>query len=219
MGGKIGVFAFSTQLSKGEKMYSYMIGKVIATNKKTITFENNYIGYVIYVSDPTKFEINKIKKLYLYKQLSFGNKNNVLEEIYGFERYETKNLFMNLLQINGVGPKTAINICRNDSQLVQTLIAKHDYEGLCALENITPKFARLMVEHLCETYKIDEKEQSMDISSLTRALKSLGYKNEEIEYAIKNIDSSKNQVELSDLISQAIKVIAGQENASFVKTN
>lgn len=196
-------------------MYSYMIGKVIATNKKTITFENNYVGYVIYVANPQRFEVNKVKKLYLYKQLSFGNKNNVLEEIYGFDRYESKDLFMNLLQINGVGPKTAIGICRNDSQLVKTLIAKHDYEGLCALENITPKFARLMVEHLSSSYKIEEKVETMDVSNLTKALKSLGYKNEDIEFAIANINPNSPSIELSDLISQAIKLIATQQNASL----
>jgi Holliday junction DNA helicase RuvA len=196
-----------------------MIGKVIATNKKSITFENNYIGYVIYVADPKKFEINKIKKLYLYKQLGFGNKNNIMEEIYGFDQYESKDLFMNLLQISGIGPKTAIGICRNDSQLIKTLIAKHDYEGLCSLENITPKFARLMVEHLSENFKIEENKQTMDVSNLTKALKSLGYKNEEIDYAIHNINPSSLEIELSDLISQAIKLIASQENASFTTAN
>lgn len=202
-----------------KNMYSYMIGKVISLNKKTITFENNYVGYVIYVADPSKFEINKVKKLYLYKQLSFGNKNNVLEEIYGFERYESKDLFMNLLQISGIGPKTAIGICCNDSQLIKTLIAKHDYEGLCSLKNITPKIARLMVEHLSENYKVEEKNETMDVSNLTKALKSLGYKNDEIEYAIHNINPDNTSIELSDLISQAIKLIASQENASFTTTN
>jgi Holliday junction DNA helicase RuvA len=195
-----------------------MIGKVIAINKKTITFENNYTGYVVYVSDPDKLEINRVKKLYLYKQLSIGNKNNIVEEIYGFERYESKDLFMNLLQISGIGPKTAISICRNDPQIIKTLISKHDYDGLCSLENITPKFSRLMIEHLCDSFKTRDMEQTMDIGGLSKALKSLGYKQEEIEYAVKNIQPNSTQ-ELSDLISTAIKLIATQNNVNFVKTN
>jgi Holliday junction DNA helicase RuvA len=196
-----------------------MVGKIVSTNKKTITFENNYIGYVIYVADPTKFEINKVKKLYIYKQLNFGNKNNILEEIYGFERYESKDLFMNLLQVNGIGPKTAINICRNDPQLIKTLIGKRDYEGLCSLENITPKFARLIADYLGEHFKDNAKQTTIEITDLTKALRSLGYRHEEIEFAIQNINPNTPTIELSDLISQAIKLIANQENASFIKAN
>ena len=39
-------------------MYSYLYGKVISINKKSITFDCNNIGHVIYVNNPNDFKQN-----------------------------------------------------------------------------------------------------------------------------------------------------------------
>ncbi|MBQ6970052.1 hypothetical protein IJQ19_00215 [bacterium] len=44
-------------------MYSYIVGKVISINKKSITLENNYVGYVINVNGLNNFTKNKVIKL------------------------------------------------------------------------------------------------------------------------------------------------------------
>jgi Holliday junction resolvasome RuvABC DNA-binding subunit len=62
-------------------MVSYIIGKIVSLNKKSITIESNYTGYTVFVSDPTKYETGKIKKIYLFQNLSINNtKNKILEE-------------------------------------------------------------------------------------------------------------------------------------------
>lgn len=65
-------------------MYSYIVGKVISINKKSITLENNYIGYVINVNGLNNFVKNKVIKLWLYKYVNITNKNSLNEEFYGF---------------------------------------------------------------------------------------------------------------------------------------
>jgi Holliday junction DNA helicase RuvA len=199
-----------------------MIGKVVSLNKKSITFENNYTGYVIYVSNPERFEINKVKKIYLYKHLSSGNKNNFLENLYGFENYETKELFLQLLTVSGIGPKTAINMCKNDVTTIRELIKEQNIEGLSALEHINQKYAKLIVECLGDVVKIQGiNNGDVDVGSLVHALKSLGYMSNDIEFAIKQLNNADTKkMDLTDLISFAIKTIANsQANNSIVKTS
>ncbi|MDR3329781.1 MAG: hypothetical protein LBS76_00715 [Mycoplasmataceae bacterium] len=198
-----------------------MIGKVISINKKTITFENNYTGYFINVCNPERYEVNKIKKLYLYKHMATNNKNNFIEEFYGFDRYELKELFLHLISISGIGPRTALNVCCNDPSTIKQLIHERDVQGLSVLDGITPKYARLIIDNLCDTFTIENAEhRGLDIGKLVQALKSLGYSAKDIDWALKHLDQSQSNVELSDLISQAIKVIAiGQNDASIIKAN
>jgi Holliday junction DNA helicase RuvA len=199
-----------------------MVGKVISINKKTITVENNYVGYVINVTKPDNFETNKIKKLYLYKHMSTNNKNNLIEELYGFEQYEYKELFLMLININGIGPKTALNVCSNDINTLKQLIAQRDIQSLSILVGITPKYARIIVDNLYDVFMSrDNQSKGCDLSKLVQALKSLGYGAKDIEFALKHINLSNEQdIDLSDLISQSIKLIAqSQEDASTFKTN
>jgi Holliday junction DNA helicase RuvA len=197
------------------------VGKVISINKKTITLENNYVGYVINVTKPDNFEVNKIKKLYLYKHMSTNNKNNLIEELYGFELYEYKELFLLLIAINGIGPKTALNVCSNDIMTLKQLITQRDIQSLSILDGITPKYARLIVDNLCDVFTTRNMEQKgVDVSKLVQALKSLGYATKDIELAIKHINVNNKDMDLSDLISQSIKLIAqGQENDKLIKAN
>jgi Holliday junction DNA helicase RuvA len=198
-----------------------MVGKIISINKKTITMENNYIGYVVNVIKPDQFEVNKVKKIYIYKHISTNNKNNLTEELYGFEQYEYKELFLMLININGIGPKTALNICNNDINTLKQLIAQRDVQSLSVLNGITPKYARLVVDHLCDIYKDHINEHpTVDLSKLVQALKSLGYGTKDIELALKHINVPDKEVDLSDLISQSIKLIAqGQTHANTFEAN
>jgi Holliday junction DNA helicase RuvA len=181
---------------------------------------------VVNVPNPQKFEANKVKKVYLYKHSGIGNKNYLTEEMYGFDVYEAKELFMQLINISGIGPKTALGICNNDIKAVKQFIVDKDVESLCVMNGITNKYARLMVDNLCDIFKLDgnsgDNGNVAEIANLVKALKSLGYSTKDIEFAMQHMDLSNKGVELSDLISQAIKTIATQQtisNANNVKAN
>ncbi len=201
-------------------MLSYIIGKITSLNKKTITVESNWTGYVINVTNPEKFEVNKVRKIYVYKHCSMNNKNTMSEDYYGFYYYEEKELFFKLISLNGIGPKTAMQILKNDINLLRNLIISKDINGLSGLTAINEKIARQMIENI--TLNASKSiPTSNKISELVSALKSLGYEKKEIESAIadKQIIDSQNSIDISDLISIAIKVIATGENNGITKTN
>ncbi|MDR3249841.1 MAG: hypothetical protein LBS95_02060 [Mycoplasmataceae bacterium] len=186
-------------------MVSYIVGKIISVNKRSITLENNYFGYNIMVSKLDEYEVGKVKKIYLYKSLILNNKNKISEELFGFNEYEEKEFFLKLLSVNGIGCKTAIGICNNDVSKLKELIANKDEDGLANFKNITSKIARNIVDEL----ELDEsyvRNNNNFTDELAKALKTLGYSGKDIEKAVNHVDFNKK--DLSDLISDAIKIIA-----------
>ncbi|MDR2636417.1 MAG: hypothetical protein LBB95_01005 [Mycoplasmataceae bacterium] len=186
-------------------MVSYIIAKIVSLNKKTITVEHNYCGYSIFVPNINEYEIGRIKKIYVYKTLSLNSsKNKIIEEMYGFTNYETKELFLKLLLVQGIGCRTAINICNNDIPTLKQLINNREEDALLKLNGITPKILKQMLE----TIAFDDAGPTITSTTpdLVRALKTLGYGKKDIENAINNIDISKQ--DLSELIADAIKHIA-----------
>jgi Holliday junction resolvasome RuvABC DNA-binding subunit len=101
-------------------------------------------------------------------------------------------------------PKTAIHICKYKTNILNELIKNKDLTGLTTL-GISVKIAKVIIDEFNIKNQIDS--TGTDNYGLIKALKMLGYKNDEIEFAIERI-SNFNNVELSDLISQAIKIIS-----------
>ena len=50
-------------------MYDYIIGKITDIKSNSIVLDNNGIGYLVYVSNPYSFELDKEIKVYIYQQI------------------------------------------------------------------------------------------------------------------------------------------------------
>ncbi len=195
-------------------MYSYFYGTIVSINKKSITFDCNGKGYIVNVSHPELF-IEGIKThIYIYGQYIANNKNGFLEDLYGFKEYKEKELFLSLMSCSGIGPKTALNICQNDYNVLIRLISNNDLEGLKKCNGINEKIAHSILEKLKNHYlKTDYQNSKIPIEELFDALNSLGYKQKDIQYAINEINkNNENNFELSFLISKAIKIILNHNN-------
>ena len=193
-------------------MYSYLYGEVVSINKKTITFECNNVGYAIYVTNPNEYSLQKKIHLYIYSQYSLTSKNSFTNDMYGFKTYQAKELFLSLMRCQGIGAKTSLQICTNNNDLIRQLIVDKNVEELSKCKGVSSKNAKVIIDTLYDFYiaktNIDN-SNSKQITQLFSALNSLGYKDEDIEYAISKLTVKKNptEEELSDLITQAIKII------------
>lgn len=198
-------------------MYSYFYGQVVAVNKRSITFESYGKGYLINVANPNEFTVGNKMKIYIYDQYTTNNKNAFLKDYYGFITYGHKELFLSLMRCNGIGPKTALNICKNDLNLIKELIANKDQEQLSQCQAINLKMAANIIETLSEHYKNINTNPGANnaIIELISALKNLGYSKEDIQYAIDQIKANLNtELEISSLISEAIKLIINRNTIS-----
>ncbi len=196
-------------------MYSYLYGKVISINKKSITFDCNNVGYVIYVNNPDSFKLNTMLYLYVYRQYKLTSKNSFVDDIYGFKTYLDKELFLSLMRCQGIGAKTSLLICNNDNNLLKQLIVTKNYDELAKCKGINTKSAKIIIDTLYEFYKnkIDNSSMNNMISELFSALNALGYKENDIQYAISkmSLTNTSDKEELSSLIADAIKIIINKD--------
>ncbi len=190
-------------------MMSYLYGKIVTINKKSIVVENNYTGWYILVADPSCFELNKYSRVYIFKHLCQNNKNNYIEEVVGFKTYQEKNFFMDLISIQGIGVKTALHILENGLEMLKILIAKNDIEGLNSLPGINSKVAINLCNSLASKCIDNNSDKMPLIPELINALKTLGYNQKEIDYALGKIRSNNNE-DVSIMISEAIRAIASK---------
>ena len=89
-------------------MISYLDGRIILKRDKFIILEVNNVGYKVFLNHQTLLtlpEIGQSIKLFTYQ--------NVKEEaldLYGFLTYDELEFFETLMDIRGVGPKSALDI-------------------------------------------------------------------------------------------------------------
>ena len=84
-------------------MYGYIIGKVTKITPKYIIQENNGIGYIIIVPNPYNFKLNEDYKIYTYQYVREDQ-----NDLYGFLTDEEKEMFLKLISVSGIGPKSAL---------------------------------------------------------------------------------------------------------------
>ena len=179
-------------------MYSYLYGEVVSINKKTITFECNNVGYAIYVTNPNEYSLQKKIHLYIYSQYSLTSKNSFTNDMYGFKTYQAKELFLSLMRCQGIGAKTSLQICTNNNDLIRQLIVDKNVEELSKCKGVSSKNAKVISDTLYDFYitktNIDN-SNSKQITQLFSALNSLGYKDQDIQYAISKLTVKKKPTE------------------------
>lgn len=101
-------------------MYDYMKGEITAITPSTVTIEVGGIGYVLYVANPYGFssQLHKQSIIYVYQAV----REDAIT-LYGFQSSNEKELFLKLISVSGIGPKSALSIlASNDaSGLVQAI--------------------------------------------------------------------------------------------------
>ena len=91
-------------------MYAYIKGKISEVNPTNIVVDNNGIGYEVVVANPYEYHLNEERTVFISQQVR--EDSNVL---YGFSNKEQKKVFLLLLKVKGVGPKTALPIIATGS--------------------------------------------------------------------------------------------------------
>ena len=91
-------------------MYEYLTGTITQVFPAYIVVENNGIGYLINVANPFRFKTDETKqeKIYLHQVV---RENEIA--LYGFSDFNEKQLFLKLISVSGIGPKSALAILAN----------------------------------------------------------------------------------------------------------
>ena len=184
-------------------MYSYIIGTVTGIESNSIVLDNNGIGYQIYTPNPYSFVDGENYKVYLYQQVREDENS-----LYGFKTKEEKELFLKLIEVKGLGCKMALPILATGS--IEGIVDAIERENILYLKKfpkIGDKVARQIILDLkgkLVTSK-EGKVSSKDYSELIEALKSLGYKNSDINKILPNIKESDVESQIKEALRLLLK--------------
>ena len=149
--------------------------------------------------------------------LTYLNVREDLMELYGFLEYERRRLFIQLIGVSGIGPRTAINLLSNISvaSFKDNIIAE-DVKSLSLIPGIGPKTAKRIILDIREkitkdkatTDNLDTSNINFTYDDIYTALSSLGYRKNQIDKAIKQLtkeNSLKGNIE--DVIKSILSII------------
>jgi|TARA_B110000444_G_scaffold162985_1_gene152331 holliday junction DNA helicase RuvA len=149
--------------------------------------------------------------------LTYLNVREDLMELYGFLEYERRRLFVQLIGVSGIGPRTAINLLSNISvaHFKENIVAE-DVKSLSLIPGIGPKTAQRIILDIREKITKDKAtKEGLDVSKINftyddiyTALSSLGYRKNQIDKAIKQL-TKENSFEgnIEDVIKKILNII------------
>ena len=185
-------------------MYSYLQGEITEIHSNYITVDINGVGYKVFAPNPYDYKLNEIERVYVHHYVREDAIN-----LYGFKTQSAKDLFIKLLSVKGIGPKSAVAILATGNvDDVIGAIEIGNVKFLCKFPGIGPKASQQIILDLKGKLDLDVDRIVLNdnISEVEEALTSLGYKAKEIKKAIKNLDGSKpTNVLLKDALSQMLK--------------
>ncbi len=180
-------------------MYAYMFGKVTGLEPSYIEFECNDIGYLIKVANPYLFELGSFIKVYLYQKVSED-----AIDLYGFSTKEEKELFIKLISVNGIGPKSALSILATGQvDDIANAIESNDVKYLMRFPGIGQKASQQIILDLKGKLEIVPQIVSVN-SEVKEALIALGYKPKDVDKVISKLDGSKPT---GELIKEALRLM------------
>ncbi|KRN79169.1 Holliday junction DNA helicase subunit RuvA [Fructilactobacillus lindneri DSM 20690 = JCM 11027] len=153
--------------------------------------ETNQIGYLVYVANPYHFETDRdeVKTVYIHQNVSDTDIS-----LYGFATLEDKYLFEQLLNVSGIGAKSALAIMAgNDNSGLINAIRTENVSFLTKFPGIGKKTAQQIIldlkdkinktmgNSLLESKEIKTETDNDKIIDALSALKALGFKEKAVD--------------------------------------
>ena len=181
-------------------MYEYLNGLVVEAKTAQIVVDVNGIGFLVSVANPYSFKLNQTQKIFVYQSVSEND-----QSLFGFKSSDDKELFLNLLKVKGIGPKSALAILAADDHAgLVNAINNDDVNYLKKFPKIGPKAAKqiildlkgkvttnsLDVENLFSNAPVSDNKE---IDEALAALVALGYSQKEVNKLAKSLAKQPQQ--------------------------
>ncbi len=173
-------------------MIAYLSGKIIRKLPKGLIIETNNVGYLVFVATPLLDQSKTGEKIDLFIHTKVREDDISL---FGFESFDNLEFFQLLLSVNGVGPKTALEIISAPIDKTKAAILSGDIAYLSKTPGIGKKTAERMIVELKSkitwkgTLEIREHHSILNQTEdeITEALLNLGYQKNEINRIIQKL--------------------------------
>ena len=181
-------------------MYSYIYGKIESVESSHIVVDNNGIGYLVYVPNPYAFKEGEMAKVYVYQHIREDEMS-----FFGFKTLGEKELFLQLINVKGLGPRMALPILAMGS--IGGIVDAINRENLLYLKKflkIGDKLAKQIVLDLKGKIQTSETVVVNETDEVYEALIALGYKDKDVKNVIGRVNK-ENTVE--EQIKEALRLM------------
>ncbi|MCC4382665.1 Holliday junction branch migration protein RuvA [Limosilactobacillus reuteri] len=198
-------------------MYEYLTGLVTVVAPQYIVVDVNGVGYKLLVANPYRYQEDRTKKVQVYVYQAVREDNISL---FGFTDQNEKNLFMQLINVSGIGPKSALAILANpDHQGLVDAITNNNVSYLTKFPGIGKKTASQIVLDLRDKLT-NESSNSLfattqlavdatvnrELKDALEALAALGYKERDIKKVQKTL-MKEEQMATDEYLRQALRLL------------
>lgn len=163
-------------------------------------------GLLVPIEDYGKLSSGDKVKFYVYEHI-----RETAHDLYGFTKTDTKRLFEQLLDVNGVGPKMALSILSVGTvEDVRGAIASGDTKRIQQANGVGKRVAERVVVDLKDKVglvatagnDIFVSDTSLGLDEAVQALIALGYSPQDAAQALAKID---DKLSTEDRVKQALK--------------
>ena len=188
-------------LIKESKMLESIKGKILKKIEGKVLIDIN--GFGLLVNTPTGDELLKEgDEIFLYTYLSI-TKNGV--ELYGFLKYDTRELFKTIIRVPNVGPKTALSIISGlGIKGIKRALSNNDPEPISRVKGIGSKTAKRIILELKDSLKLETGKESIEAR---KALIKLGFLAEEANRFILKILKEDEELSSDEIVERVLKGI------------
>ena len=175
-------------------------GNIISKKPDEVIIDVNGLGYACYISNNTYDKLGDIgSKISLFTYFHVSENN---QQLFAFSSNMERDLFLMLIGVSGIGPKTAIVLLSavTPNEFKRRLIAG-EVGMLTALPGIGPKTARRIIVELKDKFvnicnydlPKEELDTAPEINDAYDALLALGFQMNDIRTVINKITGNKSK--------------------------
>ena len=202
-------------------MIAYLEGALLVKGPSTAIVNVNGVGYEVWLSQRTLGALpapGERVSFWVHTQVSEDNL-----QLIGFADLQDRAVFLELVQVSGIGPKLALNLLSQiDTPTLVTAIRSRDLRVLTALSGVGKKTAERILVELAEKASFGQLEASGPVSlpvapaddalaaQLRVALEGLGYRRKEIEAVLAKLKPELGSLGgLEAAVLRALALIGG----------
>ena len=196
-------------------MISYMRGILAAKHNSGIVLEVGGIGFEIHMPLTALSGMGSTGEHVTVQTYLHVRENEFT--FYGFAHTTERDIFLKLIEVNGVGPKVALAaLSALDSDALVAAIVSEDYATIASIPGVGKKTAQRIALDLKDKFSsyqtrdgfqtaTSEYEQSSAFGDARLALESMGFSSLEVSKALQGADAHEST---ATLIARALKQLA-----------
>ena len=179
-------------------MIAYLRGKVIKSEDKSIVLDVNGVGYKVYCNTLHQNFLNENREVGMH--IHTVVREDALE-LFGFFDETSLKLFEKLINISGIGPRSALAIVNVGTiESLTEAINKGDLGYLTAVSGIGKKTAEKIILEL--RGQVSDIVLSDSANEVVQALKAMGYNERDAQMAAKNATGNTTSEKIKSALKQ-----------------